>query len=200
MHSILPTAADGRKSRHLHRRPALLKALTDYVLDNGFTDLSLRQIAGALGVTHSTLLKHFGSKDLLIDEIVNEVCEELVARATDQVHDLTIPTDLMLRSAWRQLCKPSQRRQFIVLFELAALNAREPGRYGALPKVLIEGLLGPIQENLQHNGWNPEEARQLATSILAQIRGLQLDLAITNDRQRVDQAMHRFIDMMIADR
>ena len=85
-----------------------------------------------------------------------------------------------------------------MLFELVSLSAREAERYGALPKVLIEGLLEPIQENLQHNGWNPEEARQVATAILAQIRGLQLDLAITGDQQRVDQAMYRYIDMITA--
>ena len=36
--------------------------------------------------------------------------------------------------------------------------------------------------------------------ILAQIRGLQIDLAITGDQQRVDQAMHRYIEMIIAGR
>ena len=193
-----PTKVDGRKTRHLHRRPELLKALTDYVLDNGFAGLSPRPTADALGVTHSTLLRHFGSKANLISAIIEEVCADLVKRASDQVLDLTMPTDQILRGAWRQLCEPKEQRQFVVLFELVSLSAREAERYGALPKVLIEGLLEPIQENLQHNGWNPEEARQVATAILAQIRGLQLDLAITGDQQRVDQAMYRYIDMITA--
>lgn len=198
MLSTKPTKADGRKTRHLHRRPELLKAVTDYVLDHGIVGLSLRRTADALGVTHSTLLRHFDSKEFLIAAIVEVVCDELVSRAKNQQHDLTSSTNQMLKNAWKQLCEPSQRRQFVVLFELVALNAREPGRYGALPKVLVEGLLAPIQVNLQHNGWKPDEARQLATALLAQFRGLQLDLAITGDQQRVDQAMHRYIDMITA--
>ncbi len=200
MHSTHPTSVDGRKSRHLHRRPELLKALTNHVLENGVASLSLRPTADALGVTHSTLLRHFGSKELLIAAIVEAVCAELVARATDQVTDLTIPTDQLLRGAWQQLCEPGQQRQFVVLFELVALSARDPARYGALPNVLIKGFLEPIQENLCYNGWNPEESRELATAILAQIRGLQLDLAITGDLQRVNQAMYRYIDMITTDR
>ncbi len=198
MQSTHPTPVDGRKSRHLHRRSELLKALTDHVLENGVAGFSLRPTADALGVTHSTLLRHFGSKELLIAAIVEAVCAELVARATEQVTDLTIPTNQLLRGAWQQLCEHGQQRQFLVLFELVVLSARDSDRYGALPKVLIEGLLEPIEENLRHNDWNPEESRELATSILGQIRGLQLDLAITGDLQRVNQAMYRYIDMITA--
>ena len=43
-----------------------------------------------------------------------------------------------------------------------------------------------------------EESRELATAILAQIRGLQLNSAITGDLQRVNQAMYRYIDMITA--
>ena len=193
-----PTKIDGRTTRHLHRRPELLKAVTDYVLDNGLAGLSLRPTADALGVTHSTLLRQFGSKDILIAEVVEGICAELVARVTGQASDLTIPTNQLLRSTWQQLCEPDERRQFLVLFELVALNARQPGRYGSFAELLVEDLLAPIDENLRHNGWTAEEARELATAILAQFRGLHLDLAITGDQQRVDQAMYRFIDLITA--
>lgn len=189
---------DGRTTRHLHRRPELLKAATNYVLDNGIAGLSLRPAAVALGVTHSTLLRHFESKDLLVAEVIKNICAELAERVTNPVGDLSIPTGQMLRSDWQHFSKPSERRKFLMLFELVALDAREPGRYGALADVLVEGLLAPIEKNLQHNGWDATEARELATAILAQARGLHLDLAITGDQQRVDRAMYRYIDMITA--
>lgn len=189
---------DGRTTRHVHRRSELLKAVTDYVLDNGVAALSLRPTADALGVTHSTLLRQFGSKDLLIAEVVEGICVELVGRATDQVVDLNMSTEQTLRSNWQQFCEPSHQRQFLVLFELVALNARQPDRFGSLAELLVEGMLAPIEENLRLNGRNPEEARQLATVILAQVRGLHLDLAITGDQRRVDQAWNRFVDMITA--
>ena len=126
MHRIKSTKADGRTTRHQERRPELLRAVTDHVLANGFASLSLRATAKALGVTHSTLLRHFGSKERLIVAIIEEVCADLVQRATEPVLDLTIPTDQILRGVWQQLCKPKEQRQFIVLFELVSLSIREP--------------------------------------------------------------------------
>jgi hypothetical protein len=40
----------------------------------------------------------------------------------------------------------------------------------------------------RQDGWAPEDASALATLLLAQIRGLQLDLLVSGDRARVDRA------------
>lgn len=189
---------DGRTTRHLNRRPELLKAATDYVLETGIAGLSLRPAAEALGITHSTLIRHFESKDLLLAEIIEKICADHASQVAIQFGDPTIPTDQMLRSSWQYFSSPSERRKFIVMFELTALSAREPSQYGPLADALVESVLAPIAKNLQHNGWNPVEARELATTILAQVRGLHLDLAITGDHERVDQAMYRYIDMITA--
>jgi len=75
-----PTSTDGRTLRHQHRRPQLLAALTDYVLENGINEMSLRHAAEAVGVTHATLIRHFTSKDALIHEIVAAVRNDLLSR------------------------------------------------------------------------------------------------------------------------
>lgn len=61
---------DGRRVRHQHRRPELLEAVTEYILENGLTDLALRPLAVEIGVTHSTLLRHFSTKDDLIFAVI----------------------------------------------------------------------------------------------------------------------------------
>lgn len=189
---------DGRTTRHEHRRPELLDAATNYVLDHGIAGFSLRPAAEALGVTHATLLRHFGSKEQLIIAVTGEICRDLVTRVTDLVGDLAAPTDHVLRTIWKHLCAPDERRQFLLLFELVAMNAREPGRYGSLSTMLLDELLAPLEENFTNNGHQPAAARELATGVLAQTRGLQLDLAISNDQLRADRAMHRYIDMITA--
>jgi AcrR family transcriptional regulator len=189
---------DGRTTRHLHRRPQLLDAVTNYVLDHGIAGFSLRPAAEALGVTHATLLRHFGTKEQLIVAVVEGICSDLVTQVTDRVGDLTAPTEHVLRTIWNHLCAPDERRQFLLLFEIVAMNAREPSRYGSLSTMLLDDLLAPLEENLTNNGHRPAAARELATGILAQTRGLQLDLAISNDRQRADRAMNRYIDMITA--
>jgi AcrR family transcriptional regulator len=45
------------------RRHDLAEAATDYVLEHGLLDLSLRPLAAALGTSDRMLLYHFGAGD-----------------------------------------------------------------------------------------------------------------------------------------
>ena len=185
---------DGRTLRHQHRRPELLAAAVEYILERGIAELSLRPMARELGVTHATLLRHFGTKEALVVAVVNSIREDLldqlVRSSGGRVPDA--PGQAMW-AAWRQLSEPAERRQFVLLFELVALHARNPSRFGSLAPMLVTDFLGPIEVSLRNYGLPGREARDLATGFLAQVRGLQLDLAVTGDRRRVDAAMKRYI-------
>jgi AcrR family transcriptional regulator len=76
---------DGRTLRFQHRRPELLAAATEYVLDRGIADLSLRPVAQSLGVTHATLLRHFSSKDELIKCVVEKIRTDLIAQVNQPI-------------------------------------------------------------------------------------------------------------------
>jgi hypothetical protein len=45
-------------------------------------------------------------------------------------------------------------------------------------------------------GYPSKDAGTLATLLLAQVRGLQLDLLLTGDRRRVDRAIDALIEMV----
>jgi AcrR family transcriptional regulator len=190
---------DGRTLRHQHRRPELLAAAVEYILERGIADLSLRPCAKELGVSHATLLRHFGTKEALITEVVNRIrtdlLDQLVRSSGGRVGDT--PARAMW-AAWRQLCEPSERRQFVLLFELVAMQARDPDRFGSLAPMLITDFLGPIQASLRSYGLTASQARDLATGFLAQVRGLQLDLAVSGEQRRVDAAMRRYIKTVTA--
>jgi AcrR family transcriptional regulator len=188
---------DGRALRHQHRRPELLAGAVEYILENGVAELTLRPLAEALGVTHVTLLRHFGSKEELVKEVITAIRVRLLDNLRASVGDdpAASPAHSM-RTVWRQLCEPEERRQFVLLFELVALEARDPDRFGSLASVLITDFLPLIEAGLQTAGRSADEARDLATAWLAQLRGLQLDLAVSGDRPRVDAAMDRYIDLI----
>lgn len=190
---------DGRTLRHQHRRPELLAAAVEYVLDHGIGDLSLRPMAAELGVTHATLLRHFTSREALLDEVVTTIRESIFRGRTASASNSPAPTlDAAMWAMWCRLCEPSERRQFALLFELVAANERAPGRFGDLSTTLITGFLGPLEAALQRHGVPRREARALATGYLAQVRGLQMDLSVTNDRRRVDAAMRHYIATVVA--
>ncbi|WP_395693255.1 TetR/AcrR family transcriptional regulator [Nocardioides sp.] len=186
---------DGRALRFQHRRPELLDASVEYVLDHGIAELSLRPMAAELGVTHGTLLRHFGSKEQLVIEVVNSIREALLDNLVRSAGGRTPTTPAEAMSvAWQQLSQPAERRQFVLLFELVALQVRTPGRFGSLATMLITDFLGPIEASLLAYDMPGPAARNIATGFLAQVRGLQLDLAVTGDQHRVDAAMKHYIE------
>lgn len=179
---------DGRTARFAHRRPELLAAAADYVLDHGALDLSLRHVAQTLGVTHPTLLRHFKSKDELLLAVLEQIRADFEARLTTDVELAAAPSmrDLAI-ALWRRLCQPREQRQFRLLFDVAALPTLNDGRRFA-PSV-VDSWVDVVTDRLCAFGWNHQEATAVATAMLALFRGLQLDLMLTGDRARVDAAL-----------
>ena len=180
---------DGRTLRHQHRRPQLLALVTEYVLDHGILDLSLRPMALALGVTHATLIRHFRSKDNLIHEVVDQIREDFFTALEEnyQFRDATTVRQF-LGTAWELLKHPTEQRQFLLLFEVVALATRHPDSLGDISHRIVQDWLTPLEELLVKEGRSAEEATTIATLALAQVRGLQLDLLLSGDRSRADAA------------
>lgn len=190
-------SVDGRTLRHQHRRPELLAAAVEYLLDHGIADLTLRPLADELGVTHATLLRHFGSKEALVTEAIAAIRTDLFDRLRGSAASIDEASlGRVMWDVWKRLCEPTERRQFVLLFEVVALRARRPDRYGELGSSLIDDFLGRMTVAFDRAGRSPREARDLATGFLAELRGLQLDLAVSGDQRRVDAAMRRYIEAM----
>ena len=188
---------DGRTLRYQHRRPELLAAATEYVLDHGIGDLSLRDMARALGVTHATLLRHFSSKEDLLLQVVEKIRGDFVDQlANDERLRSARPASELLRRTWKRLCEPAEQRQFVLLFELVGRATRDGGRVAELAQSSVDEWLNVISAQLLRTGYPPKEADTLATLLLAQVRGLQLDLLLTGDRRRVDRAIDALIEMV----
>ncbi|MCM6778556.1 TetR/AcrR family transcriptional regulator [Nocardia sp. CDC159] len=188
---------DGRTLRYQHRRPELLQAATRYVLDHGVGDLTLRSLAPALGVSHVTVMRHFGTVEALLTEILTAMLAEFRAWLRSLDASETDSGAELLRAVWRHLCRPEAQRQFLLLFELAAATRQATDPPTIPPQALVHDGLDVFGEALVHHGWPPDTAAQAATLILAQIRGLQIDLLITADRRRVDQAFEMLLTMLV---
>src|SRR4051812_8312839 len=108
--STTSTLTDGRSLRYQHRRPELLAVVAEYLLDSGVGALSLRTAAEAIGVSHATLLRHFGTKDELIVAALSHIAAELTKELQLQLKDISkVPTVKALSKIWRELCRPAQR-------------------------------------------------------------------------------------------
>jgi AcrR family transcriptional regulator len=171
---------DGRSLRYQHRRPELLAAAADRALDHGVANLTLRSLAEAIGVSHPTLVHHFGSRENLIAEILEHVRERQRLPGT--------PGADRLQAVWDDLSTPDGQRQFRLLFEAYGQALISPERFERLLDHVVDDWLEVITGDLTAAGCPPADAPPLATFLIAEIRGLQLDLLATGDRARVDRA------------
>ncbi|MGC2942076.1 MULTISPECIES: TetR/AcrR family transcriptional regulator [unclassified Brevibacterium] len=192
---------DGRTLRFQHRRPEILGALTEYILEHGVGDLSLRPAADAIGVTHTTLLRHFGSKEGLLLEVLEEIRVDFIARIAPESSRVEV-TDLgtLLRKQWRALTTDRELRQFRLLFELTAqTRASRPndGRRRVHDAVSRDFTAAVRNLLTDHLAISAARAETLAILVVAQYRGLVVDLLLTGDRRRTDVAIDEFIDMLV---
>jgi len=188
-----PAKEDGRRLRHRHRRPELLRGAADYVLERGLADLSLRPLAAHLGVTHRGLLHHFGTKERLLVEIARELRHRERERLVAEAGRTPCGAGELLREVWQRVSADEHLclvRFHLEVQRLAAANPEEFAGYGpTVAREWVETISGILADSPV-----PLARREAAaTFVYAAIRGLQLDLLATGDRQRVDAGFEELL-------
>lgn len=164
----------------------LLDACTDHALDHGLPD-KLEPLARATGTSTRMLIYHFGTRDVLLRAVLRQARQrqltafgDLLRVRPDQPYTATLAT------AWAFITGPGGQpylRMFGQTGESAAQRLLPDFR-----RVATTDWLGPLEEGLRGIG-RPE----LATLVLAVIRGLLMDLDATGDRTRADSAFAHFL-------
>jgi len=184
VHSAMPTS---------QARDRLLAAAVRHAMDSGIADLSLRQLAAAIGTSHRMLLYHFGSREGLLIAVTRAVEEQ---QRTALLESLTTVQDA--RESWARLSDPQLWPQERLFFELYAHALRgRPGNEGFLDGI-VESWVAPIAEALVAAGADERTARADARLGVAVVRGLLLDLLATGDRAGVTEAYERFLEQVSA--
>lgn len=160
----------------------------------GIADLSLRELAAAIGTSHRMLLYHFGSRQGLLIA---------VARAVEEAQRAAVPawgiTPAEARRGWQHFSDPKlwpQERLFFELYSHALLG--RPGTEGFLETV-VEPWITYIADRLEQAGADQAAARAEARLAVAVVRGLLLDLLATGDRAGVTEAFERYLQHGEAD-
>ena len=168
-------------------RERLLNAAVEHIAERGISDLSLRELAAAIGSSHRMLIHHFGGREGLLVAVVQEVEARQRALMDDVMPDPEASPGDAMRAWWRHISAerlwPNER----LFFELygQALQGR-PGTTELLDGI-VDSWLEPAATLLTQLGFEDGEAA--ARLGIAVTRGLLLDLLATRDRARVDAAM-----------
>jgi AcrR family transcriptional regulator len=177
-------------------RGRLLEAAIDYIATRGVSDLSLRELAAAIGTSHRMLIHHFGGREGLWVEVIRAVEERQRAALAEVLPDPGSSGGDVMRQWWRHISDPSLWPNERLFFELygQALQGR-PGTVELLDGI-VDAWLEPAAEGFIASGMSRAEALAHARLGVAISRGLLLDLLATENRAAVDAAMEAYIELM----
>jgi AcrR family transcriptional regulator len=173
-----------------HRQPEirqrLLEACTDYALEHGLPD-RLEPLATAANTSSRMLIYHFGTRDGLLREVLRQARRRQVDAFTDLIRVRPDePYTVTLARAWSAISGPAGA-PYLRIFTRLHDAAGEP-LWPGFRRTATTDWLAPLEDGMRSLG-RPE----LATVVLAVIRGLLMDLAATGDAARTHQAFDDFL-------
>lgn len=170
------------------RRRELLDAVIAEVAAHGLGRRSLRDLAAAVGTSHRMLLHHFGSREDLLVEVVEEVERRQVAVLDELPPDPADAVDAM----WADVRRPELRPFERLFFECYARAAQGEPPFDRMVPGAVEGWLDAVAVRA------PDVDPAFARLGLAVSRGLLLDLVATGDEEGVDAAAAAFSALLRA--
>lgn len=177
-------------------RDSLVDAVARDLLAHGLPGASLDRVATAAGTSARMLVHHFGSRQTLIDAALDR------ARGWEMDHARAAlpPTQdflNVLAKAWTWFGS-DEAHQYFRLFGQVAAVARlgDDGQVSVPRSQLTTEWLTIFADGFAAHGCRPRAARRLATGLLAQVRGLLLDMDSTGDRPRIERAYRDYIALL----
>ncbi|MEM8609932.1 MAG: TetR/AcrR family transcriptional regulator [Myxococcota bacterium] len=150
------------KSPNEDTRTALLRAATRLFAEKGFYGASIAAIARELDLTKQALIHHFGSKERLYGEVLQQIADELVAAMVEATSDQADPMAqlelLLTRMYDTHKTRPEQSR--LLMRELLDNRPRAERADTWYLKSFLKGLVVVVQ---RIPGWqSASEAEALA--------------------------------------
>jgi AcrR family transcriptional regulator len=181
---------DERLRQHLAERAAEL------LVARQSTEITLRDLAGALDTSSRMLVHHFGSRDGLITAALAHARRQLLDTARAQLAGQD-PHDLRgLVTALRTIVTDPHNRPFFRLFdEVNALAQTQPERFPGFGRASVHDWLPQFSQLLAPTSVDETDAQAQATLALAVIRGLMLDRNATEEHDRIDAAFAVFDEL-----
>lgn len=169
-----------------------------YVLEHGLANESIRNIAQKIGTSHRMINYHFGSSEWFWEALINEIRSIEVERSRQYLAAQRGGHQENIARAWSYFSTPEYQKIFALIFEIYARVIRAPHEHQAFVQSFVDQWLQLLSTSMAEQYDLPtDEARRYARLRLACIRGLMLDLLLTQDQQGVADAA-QLLDQLFA--
>ena len=171
----------------------LLERALGYFTEHGISDISLRELAAALGTSHRMLIYHFGSKEGLFVAVVQEAEKRQRQLLANLFGGDTADFAASARRFWQQLRSPELAPLERLFFELYAQALQRRSYAAPVLAGFIDAWVQPLIPALMAAGLSRSEAEAEARLGIAVGRGLLLDVLATGDVTGADEAYERYL-------
>ena len=107
------------------KRAEILRSFTELVAERGYDEVSVRDVAEALGISKGTILHHFGSKEAILEQINNDYMRRRLAEARDYLPELDDPIDELQAFICQLMLAQQDDRAATVAFSREILRAAD---------------------------------------------------------------------------
>jgi AcrR family transcriptional regulator len=172
----------------------LARRAYEYVGRNGFSGLSLRPLAEAIGTSPGVLMFIFGSKEGVVRAILAEArADQLRMLGAVSASHPDASLEEVAESVWAWLSAPDHLRLLNLWVEAYGRSLTAPeGPWARFAHDTVTDWLGLLRS--ADTGASTDDE---VTAVLALLRGSLLDLLATGDEARVSSAFRRALSRVV---
>ncbi len=174
------------------RKQLFLAQILEYFENNALASLSFRTLARAIGVSTYALVYHFGTRQQLLNEIVQAIAQRQKS-AEEAVDAVSIDAHLaQLQASFDWQLDAANLKLQRLEFEAAMIEALAPGEHDHT-RTVFAFWVDETERTLVALGLNPEDAAVESRILNNLFYGFQYDLVVNTD---LDGARHAFALVM----
>jgi len=175
------------------RKSELLGGVLRYLFRHGVANLSLRPLAAELGTSARILMFHFGSKDRLLQDVMQELTSRLNTSLALLVQRQEGSRRVApLRLFWDWATHEDNLPCLRLLYEAQVIAMQNPEVFGPC----LKGVAVEWHEMALRSMSDSLKSSSLATICVAVFDGLMLELMATGDHRKLTLALDEFIRMV----
>ena len=174
-------------------KPAIIQKVALHLRDTKLEDVSVRSLGRVLGTSAYPIVYHFGTREALIDAVVEHLTESVSTLTLDpEADDLALADHLV--AVFGGLDDPERALAARLTFELGAVESlsgrdREQGVHRAR--------VAAVAAWCRAHGYGPDAAEHAARNAVRAARGAQWAAIVDREHTDTDAALRAIADELV---
>lgn len=166
-------------------RPAIIAKVVQHLRDTKLEDVSVRSLGRVLGTSAYPIVYHFGSREALIDAVLEHLDGSVARTVLDPDADADALGDWLV-TVFGGLEDPDRALAARLAFELGSVETLDGRDH---ERRCQQARTRPIAAWCVAHGWPPEAAEQAARGAVLAARGVQWGAVVDGDLAGADAAL-----------